>query len=85
MRNYNRIINEMLTQLYQDERLRKCLREEIEINSERIKILHYIVMNYDTMSKTEIKERVYHYANSIKEEELLARQIFLCLLHLANE
>jgi len=84
MRNYNRMINEMLTQLYQDERLRKCLREEVKINPERIKILHYIVMNYDEMSKMEIKERVYRYANSIQEDELLARQIFLCLLRLGN-
>ena len=78
------MINEMLTQLYQDEQLRKCLREEIRINPERMKILHYIVMNYDRMSKMEIKERVYYYANSIQEDELLARQIFLCLLHLIN-
>ena len=84
MRNYNRMINEMLTQLYQDERLRKCLREEVRINPERIKILHYIVMNYDEVSKMEIKERVYRYANSIQEDELLARQIFLCLLRLGN-
>ena len=78
------MINEMLTQLYQEERLRKCLREGIRINPERMKILHYIVMNYDRMSKMEIKERVYCYANSIQEDELLARQIFLCLLHLMN-
>ena len=84
MRNYTRMINEMLTQLYQDEMLQRCLREEIRINPERMKILHYIVMNYDRMSKMEIKERIYYYANSIKEEELLARQIFLCLLRLMN-
>ncbi len=84
MRNYNRMLNDMLGQLYQDEKLRKCLREEIKIHPERIKTLHYIVMNYDKMSSTEIRERAYRYANSIQEDELLARQIFLCLLRLAN-
>ena len=84
MRSYSRMINEMLTQLYQDEKLWKCLKEEIRINPERIKMLHFVVMNYDRMSKMEIRERAYCYANSIQEEELLARQIFLCLLHLAN-
>jgi len=84
MRNYNRMINEILTQLYQEERLRKCLKEEVRINPERMKTLHYIVMNYDRMSKMEIRERVYYYGSSIQEEELLARQIFLCLLRLAN-
>ena len=84
MKNYNRIINEILGQLYQEEKLQKCLREEIKINPERIKILHTIVMNYDRMSKVEIQEQVYSYAGSIQEEELLARQIFLCLLRFMN-
>ena len=84
MRNYNRMINEILGQLYQEERLQKCLWEEIKIHPERIKILHAIVMNYDRMSKGELWEEVYSYAGSIQEEELLARQIFLCLLRLTN-
>ena len=76
------MVNEMLGQLYQDEKLRRCLCEEIKINPERIKTLHYIVMNYDRMSSTEMEERIYRYAVGIQEDELLARQIFLCLLRL---
>ena len=84
MKNKNRIINEILGQLYQDEKLQRCLNEEIEINSERMKKLYEIVMNYDRMSGEEIKDLAYDYAESIREEELLARQIFLCLLRLAE-
>ena len=47
-------------------------------------ILHTIVMNYDRMSKVEMQEQVYSYAGSIQEEELLARQIVLCLLRFMN-
>ena len=84
MQNYNRYINEILGQVYQDEKLRKCLSEEVKIHPDRIKNLHYIVMNYDRMSRKELYERAYRYANSIQEEELAARQIFLCLLRLAE-
>ena len=36
------------------------------------------------MSKGEIQEKAYLYARSIEDEELFARQIFLCLMHLAE-
>lgn len=84
MQNYNRFINEILAQVYQDEKLRKCFNEEVKIHPERIRNLHYILMNHDRMNRAEIRERAYRYANSIQEEELLARQIFLCLLRLAD-
>lgn len=84
MKNGNRMINEMIGQLYQDEKLRRCLHEEIKINQKRITKLYDIVMNYDKMSGKEIKEQAYYYAESIQEEELLARQIFLCLLRLSE-
>ena len=82
MKHYNRMINEILGQLYQEERLCSCLHETIKIHPERIQILHKIVMNMDCLSKAEMKELVYCYGKSIEEDELLARQIFLCLLHL---
>ncbi len=84
MKNSNRMINEMLGQFYQDEKLRRCLHEEIKIHPERIKKLYEIVMNYDKMDEKEIKELAYSYAESIREDELLARQIFLCLLRLSE-
>ena len=84
MKNYSRLINEILGQLYQEERLRNCLKERIKIHPDRIQILHNTVMNFDQMSKVEILEKAYCYGQSIGEEELLARQIFLCLLCLAE-
>ena len=84
MKKENRIINEMLGQLYQEEKLRRCLCEVIRIQPERLKVLHYVVMNYDRMSSVEIYERAYRYADSVQEDDLLARQMFLCLLHLAK-
>ena len=84
MKNNNRMINEMLGQLYQEEKLQRCLNEEIKINSERMKKLYEIVMNYDRMSGKEIKELAYDYAESIREDELFARQIFLCLIRLSE-
>jgi len=85
MKHYNRMINEILGQLYQEECLCSCLRETIKIHPERIRILHDIVMNMDCLSKVEIREQAYRYGQTIEEDELLARQIFLCLLYLANE
>lgn len=84
MRNYIRLINDILGQIYQEERLQKCLKEMIPIHQDRILILHYVVMNIDRLSKEEIRERAYRYGKTIKSEDLLARQIFLCLLHLAD-
>ena len=80
MRHYNQMVNEMLGQLYQEERLCSCLKETIKIHPERIQILHHIVMNMDYLSKAEMREMIYRYGQSIEEDELLARQIFLCLL-----
>ena len=85
MQNYIKLINDILAQIYQDERLQRCLDETIEIHHERMMILHYVAMNIDCLSKTEIRERAYRYGKTIQgEDELLARQIFLCLLHLAD-
>lgn len=84
MLDYGHFINEMLGQVYQHEKLQQCLREEVKLHPDRIRILHQIVMNYDLMSKTEIREKAYRYAKLIEEDELVARQVFLCLLRLAE-
>jgi len=85
MQNYIRLINEMLGQIYQDKHLQKCLDETISIHPDRIRTLHYVIMNIDRLSKEEIEERAYRYGETIEgEEELVARQIFLCLLYLAK-
>ena len=84
MKSENRMINEMIGQLYQDEKLRKCFYDEIKVQPERIKKLYEIIMNCDRLSGNEIKEMAYRYAESIQENELLARQIFLCLLRLSE-
>ena len=84
MKNSNKLINEILGQLYQEECLHRCLKEVIQIHPERILILHYIAMNIDHLSRTEIRERAFRYGQTIQEDELLARQIFLCLLYLAD-
>lgn len=74
----------MLGQLYQDSYLYQCLCEEIRIKPERLFLLHQLVMNYDRMSAQEIKERVFRYGAMIEDGELFARQMFLCLLRLAD-
>lgn len=84
MKSYIRLINDILGQIYQDERLQRCLEETILLHHDRILILHYVAMNIDRLSSAEIRERAYRYGRTIKSEDLLARQIFLCLLHLAD-
>ena len=84
MLDYSHLINEMLGQVYQHEKLQRCLRKEVKLNPDRMKILHQVVMNYDRMSRIEIRESAYRYANLIEEDELVARQIFLCLLRLSE-
>ena len=84
MKNYVRLINDILGQIYQEERLQKCLEETVLIHHDRILILHYVAMNIDRLSKEEIRERAYRYGKTIKAEDLLARQIFQCLLYLAD-
>lgn len=84
MLDYGHFINEILGQVYQDERLQQCLNEEVRIHPDRIRILHQVVMNYDCMSRAEIREKAYRYAKLIDDDELVARQIFLCLLRLAD-
>lgn len=85
MQNYDHFINEMLSEVFQDKELYQCLKQEIKIHPERIRILHQIVMNYDRMNMEEVREKVYQYAALIEEEDLLARQLLLCLLHLARK
>ena len=85
MKNSNKLINEILGQLYQEEQLRRCLKEVIQIHPKRILILHYIAMNIEHLTKEELREKAYLYAQTIHEEDLLARQIFLCLLCLADD
>ena len=84
MKKYLRQINEILGQIYQEKSLQRCLRETIKPDPERIAILHYVVMNIDCLSKEEIREYAYCYGQTVKAGELVARQIFLCLLHLAK-
>ena len=84
MKNSNKLINEILGQVYQEEQLRRCLREVIQIHPERIRILHYVATNIGHLTNDELREKAYLYAQTIQEEDLLARQIFLCLLNLAD-
>ena len=62
----------------------QCFAETIKVHPERIKIFAYIVTNYRKMTAEEIFEKAYQYAAYIKEEDLFARQIFLCLIRLAE-
>jgi len=84
MKNYGRMISDILGQIYQEECLRKCLQDTVRIHPERIRILHYVIMNIDCLSKVEIRERAFKYAQTIRGDELVARQIFLLLLRLAD-
>lgn len=84
MRSYMKLINEIVSQIYREERLQKCLKETIHINQERILILHYVAVNIDRLSSDDIRERAYRYGKMIRQDDLLARQIFLCLLTLAD-
>ena len=84
MKKYLRQINEILGQIYQEKCLQRCLKETIVIEQERIAILHDVVMNIDCLSREEIRERAYSYGQRVQEDELVARQIFLCLLYLAK-
>ena len=79
-----RLIGDMLGQLYMDKHLYRCLCEELDICPKRIRLLHYIVMNYDRMTLKELREMVFKYGAMIKEKDLFARQIFLCLLRLVK-
>lgn len=79
------LIGEMLGQLYIDKCLYRCLYEELNISPKRIRLLHYIVMNYDRMSLMELQEKVFSYGAMIGEEDLFARKIFLCLLRLLKK
>lgn len=84
MRSYMKLINDIISQIYQEERLRKCIKETLHINRERILILHYVAVNIDRLSSDDIRERAYRYGKMIRQDDLLARQIFLCLLTLAD-
>lgn len=79
------LIGEMLGELYTDRRLYRCLCEELHVCPMRIRLLHYIVMNYDRMSLNELREKIYKYGAMIEEEDLVARKIFLCLLRLMEK
>lgn len=80
-----RLIGEMLGQLYVDKQIYKCLCEELDICPERIRLLHYIVMNYDRIPLNELREIVFKYGAMINEEDLFARKLFLCLLRLVKK
>ncbi len=85
MQKCTHLISEILGQIYQDRHLYQCLCEEIQIHPDRLRLLHFLIMNYDRMTSMEIEEKTYLYGKMIEEEELLARQIFLCLIQLSKK
>ena len=78
------MINEMLGAVCGSGAICRNFYASITMNTERLKVLHDIIVNYDGMEWEEMRGKVYRYGSMISEEELLARHVFLCLVRLAD-
>lgn len=78
------MINEMLGAVFQSGDICRSIYAGLRINSERLLILHDIIVNHDRMGRDEMRCKAYRYGSMISEEEHLARHIFLCLVRLAD-
>ncbi len=81
----NRAINEILGVIYQEQYIYWGIYRSLDIDCERIKMLHDIFMEIDLLDDKQLQEKIYGYGSLIEDENLLARQVFLCLLGVAAE
>ena len=81
----SRMISEILGIIYQEQYIYWGIVQSLNIDYERIKILHDIFVRIDILEEEQLQERIYRYGSLITEEDLLARQMFLCLHNIAKE
>lgn len=84
-RRINGMINEILGVIYQEPYIYRGIVQSLNIDYERMKILHDILIRIDLLNEAELQEKIFHYGSLIREENLLARQVFLCLWGFAKE
>lgn len=78
------MINEMLGAVCENGEICRSVYGNMATNTERLSILHDILVNYEGMEWEEMRSKAYRYGSMISKEELLARHIFLCLIRLAD-
>ena len=79
------MISEILGVIYQEQYIYWGIVQSLDIDYERIKILHDIFMRIDLLDNEQLQDKIYHYGSLIQDENLLARQVFLCLFGIAKE
>lgn len=79
------MISEILGVIYQEQYIYWGIVQGLDIDYERIKILHDIFTRIDLLDNEQLQEKIYRYGSLIADENLLARQMFLCLFNIAKE
>lgn len=78
-------ISDILGVIYQEQYIYWGIIKSLDVDYERVKILHEILMRIDLLDDKQLQEKIYGYGSLITDENLLARQVFLCLLGVAEE
>ena len=71
--------------LWENRQLRNFIARSCECNTERIKVLKNILSQVETGWTRQLKDDIYLYGSMIRQQDLIARQMFLWLLALVEE
>ena len=65
--------------IWQEPKLRKIIRKNCGLDTERIGLIYKIVLGTGQRKKEDIVGELYRYGSMVKEQDLIARQFFLWL------
>lgn len=78
------IAEELLNMIQENRWLMEHIEQVYEFNQVRMGVLQQIIFEMGELEKEEIKNEIYRYGSMIKGDDLLARQLFLWLLGMAE-
>ncbi len=74
----------MLNMIQEDHRLLEYIERVYEFEPVRMGVLQHILLEMGQLETEEIKKEIYRYGSMVKGDDLLARQLFLWLLGMAE-
>lgn len=83
-RKQNGIPEKLLNMIQENRGLMEYIEQVYEFNQVRMGVLQHIFLEIGEIGTEEIKKDIYRYGSMIKGDDLLARQLFLWLLGMAE-
>ncbi len=83
-REQKSIVEEFLNMIQENRILMEHIEQVYELDQVRTGVLQHIFLEMGQLEKEEMKNEIYRYGSMIKGDDLLARQLFLWLLGMAE-